>query len=89
MFQKFVMEDGIAEVTDISEKQESKSRPSGLNTVNLLKVRMQGVSILFFPQFGKICPYPILFIALFIIRFHKVSNSIYRLLFICSVCCLF
>ncbi|KAJ9701253.1 hypothetical protein PVL29_006551 [Vitis rotundifolia] len=38
MFQKLVMEDGIVEVTDISEKQESKSRPSGLNTVNLLKV---------------------------------------------------
>ncbi|WJZ87911.1 hypothetical protein VitviT2T_007256 [Vitis vinifera] len=38
MFQNLVMEDGIVEVTDISEKQESKSRPSGLNTVNLLKV---------------------------------------------------
>jgi DNA topoisomerase-3 len=39
MFQKLVMEDGILEVNEISEKQESKSRPSGLNTVNLLKVR--------------------------------------------------
>ncbi|XP_059446947.1 DNA topoisomerase 3-beta isoform X2 [Corylus avellana] len=38
MFQKLVMEDGILEVTEISEKQENKSRPSGLNTVNLLKV---------------------------------------------------
>lgn len=38
MFQKRVMEDGIAEVTEISEKQENKVRPSGLNTVNLLKV---------------------------------------------------
>lgn len=38
MFQKLVMDDGIAEVTEISEKQESKGRPSGLNTVNLLKV---------------------------------------------------
>lgn len=38
MFQKIVMEDGIVEVTEISEKQEFKSRPSGLNTVNLLKV---------------------------------------------------
>lgn len=40
MFQKMVMEDGILEVVDISEKQESKSRPPGLNTVNLLKVRV-------------------------------------------------
>lgn len=39
MFQKLVMEDGIVEVTEISEKQEVKSRPPGLNTVNLLKVR--------------------------------------------------
>lgn len=38
MFQKRVTEDGIVEVTEISEKQESKHRPSGLNTVNLLKV---------------------------------------------------
>ncbi|KAB1203333.1 DNA topoisomerase 3-beta-1 [Morella rubra] len=37
MFQQLVMEDGILEVTEISEKQESKSRPPGLNTVNLLK----------------------------------------------------
>lgn len=39
MFQKLVAEDGILEVTDVSAKEEFKSRPSGLNTVNLLKVR--------------------------------------------------
>lgn len=39
MFQKLVTEDGILEVIDVSEKQETKGRPSGLNTVNLLKVR--------------------------------------------------
>ncbi|KAJ8771316.1 hypothetical protein K2173_026493 [Erythroxylum novogranatense] len=38
MFQKLVMQDGILQVVDISNKQESKSRPSGLNTVNLLKI---------------------------------------------------
>lgn len=38
MFQKLVAEDGILEVTDVSAKEEFKSRPSGLNTVNLLKV---------------------------------------------------
>lgn len=38
MFQKLVIEDGFVEVTDISEKHEVKSRPAGLNTVNLLKV---------------------------------------------------
>ncbi|XP_057429200.1 DNA topoisomerase 3-beta isoform X2 [Lotus japonicus] len=38
MFQKLVAEDGLLEVTEISEKQETKSRPVGLNTVNLLKV---------------------------------------------------
>ncbi|KAL6970893.1 hypothetical protein U1Q18_030573 [Sarracenia purpurea var. burkii] len=37
MFKKLIMEDGIVEVTGISEKQECKIRPSGLNTVNLLK----------------------------------------------------
>lgn len=39
MFQKLALQDRILEVTDISEKQENKGRPSGLNTVNLLKVR--------------------------------------------------
>ncbi|PPS16584.1 hypothetical protein GOBAR_AA03996 [Gossypium barbadense] len=38
MFQKLVTEDGILEVIVVSEKQETKGRPSGLNTVNLLKV---------------------------------------------------
>lgn len=38
MFQESVTHDSILEVIDISEKQESKVRPSGLNTVNLLKV---------------------------------------------------
>ncbi|MED6197065.1 hypothetical protein PIB30_053243 [Stylosanthes scabra] len=38
MFQKLVAEDGYLEVTEISEKQETKGRPVGLNTVNLLKV---------------------------------------------------
>ncbi|KDP32568.1 hypothetical protein JCGZ_13118 [Jatropha curcas] len=38
MFQKLVIQDGILEVIDVSQKQESKGRPSGLNTVNLLKV---------------------------------------------------
>lgn len=39
MFQKIVTENGLLEVTDISEEQKTKSRPVGLNTVNLLKVR--------------------------------------------------
>ncbi|KAJ0463670.1 putative DNA topoisomerase [Helianthus annuus] len=39
MFQKLITEDGVVKVTGISEKQDSKGRPSGLNTVNLLKVR--------------------------------------------------
>lgn len=41
MFQKLVAEDGVLEVIEISEKQETKSRPVGLNTVNLLKVSNQ------------------------------------------------
>lgn len=39
MFRNLIKEDGILKVIAISEKQESKSRPAGLNTVNLLKVR--------------------------------------------------
>lgn len=39
MFRVLIVDDGLVEVTGISEKQESKTRPSGLNTVNLLKVR--------------------------------------------------
>ncbi|XP_010247445.1 PREDICTED: DNA topoisomerase 3-beta isoform X1 [Nelumbo nucifera] len=38
MFQKLVNEDGILEVTDVLSKEECKTRPSGLNTVNMLKV---------------------------------------------------
>lgn len=38
MFQNLVIQDGVASVTSISEKDESKARPTGLNTVNLLKV---------------------------------------------------
>ncbi|XP_015887107.3 DNA topoisomerase 3-beta isoform X1 [Ziziphus jujuba] len=45
MFQKLVMEDGITEVTEISEKQETKGRPPGLNTVNLLKVASSALGL--------------------------------------------
>ncbi|KAL0432928.1 UNVERIFIED_CONTAM: DNA topoisomerase 3-beta [Sesamum latifolium] len=38
MFRHFVKEDGFLKVIGISEKQVSKGRPTGLNTVNLLKV---------------------------------------------------
>ncbi|KAL2242420.1 DNA topoisomerase 3-beta isoform X2 [Sesamum indicum] len=38
MFRNFVKEDGFLKVIGISEKQVSKGRPTGLNTVNLLKV---------------------------------------------------
>jgi DNA topoisomerase-3 len=38
MFQKMVANDGALKITDISVKEECKARPSGLNTVNLLKV---------------------------------------------------
>ncbi|KAK1379547.1 hypothetical protein POM88_026291 [Heracleum sosnowskyi] len=38
MFRGLIVDDGLVEVTGISEKQETKVRPSGLNTVNLLKV---------------------------------------------------
>ena len=71
MFQNLVMEDGIVEVTDISEKQESKSRPSGLNTVNLLKVRTQPASIPFFSQFAQNLSLSPQLIALSITWFHE------------------
>ncbi|GAV58963.1 Topoisom_bac domain-containing protein, partial [Cephalotus follicularis] len=45
MFQKLVLEDGMLEVIEISEKQETKGRPSGLNTVNLLKVASSALGI--------------------------------------------
>ncbi|KAM7277602.1 hypothetical protein ACFE04_004736 [Oxalis oulophora] len=38
MFQKLVIQDGLVGVVAVSEKHETKGRPSGLNTVNLLKV---------------------------------------------------
>lgn len=38
MFQKMVLNDGALKVEDISVKEECKTRPSGLNTVNMLKV---------------------------------------------------
>jgi DNA topoisomerase-3 len=38
VFQKLVVEGRTAKVMDVSEKQEVKGRPAGLNTVNLLKV---------------------------------------------------
>ncbi|CDP10274.1 unnamed protein product [Coffea canephora] len=38
MFRNLVAEDGILKVKTISEKYECNTRPSGLNTVNLLKV---------------------------------------------------
>ncbi|KAK6122903.1 hypothetical protein DH2020_043369 [Rehmannia glutinosa] len=37
MFRNFVKEDGTLKVIGISEKQELKGRPTGLNTVNLMK----------------------------------------------------
>ncbi|XP_058093481.1 DNA topoisomerase 3-beta isoform X2 [Magnolia sinica] len=45
MFQKLVAEDGILSVTDISAKEECKSRPSGLNTVNMLKVASSALGL--------------------------------------------
>ncbi|XP_031381136.1 DNA topoisomerase 3-beta isoform X2 [Punica granatum] len=45
MFQNLVIDDGILEVTDISEKQETKGRPLGLNTVNLLKVASSALGL--------------------------------------------
>jgi len=38
MFQKMVISDGTLKVADVSVKEECKTRPSGLNTVNMLKV---------------------------------------------------
>ncbi|XP_052188830.1 DNA topoisomerase 3-beta isoform X2 [Diospyros lotus] len=45
MFHKLIMEDGMVEVTGISQKQECKTRPSGLNTVNLLKVASSALGL--------------------------------------------
>jgi hypothetical protein len=38
MFQKMVLSDGTLKVADVSVKEECKAHPSGLNTVNMLKV---------------------------------------------------
>lgn len=38
MFQKLVIDDGTLKITNVSKKEETKTRPCGLNTVNLLKV---------------------------------------------------
>lgn len=38
MFQKLVTDDGILKISNLSKKEETKTRPCGLNTVNLLKV---------------------------------------------------
>ncbi|XP_042064078.1 DNA topoisomerase 3-beta isoform X2 [Salvia splendens] len=45
MFQNIVKEDGRLKVIRISEKQESKSRPSGLNTVKLLKIASSAMGL--------------------------------------------
>ncbi|XXG46925.1 hypothetical protein AAC387_Pa02g1653 [Persea americana] len=45
MFQKLVTEDGVLKVTDISTKEECKSRPPGLNTVNMLKVASSALGL--------------------------------------------
>ncbi|XP_030507422.2 DNA topoisomerase 3-beta isoform X1 [Cannabis sativa] len=45
MFQKLVTEDGILEVNEVSEKHEVKGRPSGLNTVNLLKIASSALGL--------------------------------------------
>jgi DNA topoisomerase-3 len=38
MFQKMVLSDGTLKIADVSVKEECKTHPSGLNTVNMLKV---------------------------------------------------
>nr|CAD1839134.1 unnamed protein product [Ananas comosus var. bracteatus] len=45
MFQKMVTDDGTLKVTDISTKEECKPRPSGLNTVNMLKVASSALGL--------------------------------------------
>ncbi|ONM56133.1 DNA topoisomerase 3-alpha [Zea mays] len=45
MFQKMVISDGTLKVADISVKEECKTRPSGLNTVNMLKVASSALGI--------------------------------------------
>ncbi|KAG0480933.1 hypothetical protein HPP92_011791 [Vanilla planifolia] len=45
MFQKLVLDANILEVIGVSTKEESKSRPCGLNTVNLLKVASSALGL--------------------------------------------
>lgn len=45
VFQKLVIDSGSAKVVDVSQKEERKSRPSGLNTVNLLKVASSALGL--------------------------------------------
>nr|CAB3457482.1 unnamed protein product [Digitaria exilis] len=45
MFQKMVASDGTLKVADVSVKEECKTRPSGLNTVNMLKVASSALGI--------------------------------------------
>lgn len=47
MFRNRIIEDRIMKVVRVSEKLESKARPSGLNTVNLLKVGNIGLLPIF------------------------------------------
>uniref|UniRef100_A0A1D1Z473 DNA topoisomerase n=1 Tax=Anthurium amnicola TaxID=1678845 RepID=A0A1D1Z473_9ARAE len=45
MFQKLVASDSTLKVTNVSTKEECKSRPCGLNTVNLLKVASSALGL--------------------------------------------
>ncbi|KAF3787597.1 DNA topoisomerase 3-beta [Nymphaea thermarum] len=45
MFQKLVVGDGMVKVVDISKKEERKTRPTGLNTVNMLKVASSALGL--------------------------------------------
>lgn len=45
MFQKMVTSDGTLKIADVSVKEECKTRPSGLNTVNMLKVASSALGI--------------------------------------------
>ncbi|XP_020684389.1 DNA topoisomerase 3-beta isoform X2 [Dendrobium catenatum] len=45
MFQKLVLDQNILEVTGVSKNEENKSRPCGLNTVNLLKVASSALAL--------------------------------------------
>lgn len=53
MFQKMVVNDGALKVINVSTTEECKNRPCGLNTVNLLKVCIQRISLLLFCFSGR------------------------------------